>query len=152
MKKLIVMTSLAAALALPLLLAPASAAASCYGRKVTGTVIGGLGGALIGNSISHGGGGAVVGGVGGAVLGHHVGYSTCSGERRGDYRTSNYGHRSRHGYRRGARDQNQAYYDQRGNRAVAREGAYGTNCRTETRSYYDDRGALVQRPVQTCGR
>ena len=146
MNRWMVMTSLAAALTLPVLLSPATASASCYGRKVTGTVVGGVGGALIGNSISHGGGGAVVGGLGGAVLGHEVARSTCGGERRGEYRSGYYSHRSRHSYRQNAQDQRNSYSDPRGG------GAYAANCRTETRSYYDDRGALVQRPVQTCGR
>ena len=152
MNRWIAMTSLAAALALPVLLSPATASASCYGRKVTGTVVGGVGGALIGNSISHGGGGAVVGGLGGAVLGHEVARSTCGGERRGEYRSSYYSHRSRRGYRQNAQDQRYAYYDQRGNPVSGGGGAYATNCTTKTQSYYDDRGALVQRPVQTCGR
>lgn len=152
MNRLIVMTGLAAALALPLMLSPAAASASCYGRKVTGTVVGGVGGALIGNSISRGGGGAVIGGLGGAVLGHEVAGAGCGSARRGEYRTSSYRHRSHRGYRRGAQDQSYAYYDQRGNPTAAGGGAYAANCRTENRSYYDDRGALVQRPVQTCGR
>jgi uncharacterized protein YcfJ len=68
---------LAAAVALPLASIPSIASASCQGRKTTGTVLGGVGGALLGNSVSHGGGGAVVGGLGGAVVGHEIGRSGC---------------------------------------------------------------------------
>ena len=150
MNRLIVMTSVAAALALPLLLAPGAASASCQGRKVAGTVVGGVGGALIGNSISRGGGGAVLGGLGGAVVGHEIAGSGCGSARRGEYRTSDYRHRSHHRDRWGSQDQSYAYSDGRGN--PTGRGAYAANCRTETRSYYDDRGALRQRPVQTCGR
>ena len=152
MNRRIVITSMATALALPFLLSPATASASCQGRKTTGTVVGGVGGALIGNSISRGGGGLVLGGLGGAVLGHAVASGTCGGERRGGYSSSNYRHRSRHGARGGGQDQAYAYYDQRGNPVSGGGGAYATNCTTKTQSYYDDRGALVQRPVQTCGR
>jgi len=73
MRKLIVMGSLLTALSLPLLAVPSAANASCSGRKTTGTVIGGIGGALLGNQIAHGGVGAVVGGLGGAVVGHEIG-------------------------------------------------------------------------------
>jgi hypothetical protein len=72
---------LAAAVALPLVSGPSIASASCHGRKTTGTVLGGVGGALLGNSISHGGGGAVVGGLGGAVVGHQIGKSGCRASR-----------------------------------------------------------------------
>ena len=71
----------AALLAAPLLLAPLAADASCSGRKATGTVVGGVGGALIGNSISGGGGGALLGGLGGAVIGHEVAKGGCSDSR-----------------------------------------------------------------------
>jgi len=76
-----------AAMALPLLLAPVDANASCQGRKNTGTVLGGLGGALIGNSVSKGGGGAVIGGLGGAVIGHEIAKGGCAPARRA-YRTA----------------------------------------------------------------
>jgi uncharacterized protein YcfJ len=78
MRKMITLTALTAAFALPLLAGPTDANASCQSRKTTGTVLGGVGGALLGNSISHGGGGAVVGGIGGAVLGHEIGRSGCN--------------------------------------------------------------------------
>ncbi len=67
MNRVIVMASLVGAIGLGLMAAPTTASASCSDRKATGTILGGIGGALIGNSISHGGGGAVLGGLGGAT-------------------------------------------------------------------------------------
>ena len=157
MKNPVLIATLAAALALPLATAPTTASASCAGRKMTGTVLGGLGGALIGNSIARGGGGAVVGGIGGAVLGHEIARSGCGHERR----TAYYGPRERGADDRGP--SRRVYYDDRGAPiappgAPMAELAYGGPaqgpgpCRTEMRSYYDDRGALVQSPVQVCAR
>ena len=86
MKRIFGMSGLAIALALPLLAAPGSAHASCADRKLTGTVVGGVGGALIGNSISRGGGGAIIGGLGGAVIGHEIAGSGCR-RYRSEYRS-----------------------------------------------------------------
>ena len=107
MNRLIKLTSLAGMLALPLLLAPLAANATCVERKTAGTVIGGVGGAVVGNSISHGGTGAVLGGIGGALLGHHVasGAGGCRQAQarydgRGDYRDRHHHHRYAHNQRR----------------------------------------------------
>jgi uncharacterized protein YcfJ len=131
MRRWIVLSSLAAALALPVLMTPVTASASCADRKATGTVLGGIGGALIGNSISGGGGGAIIGGLGGAVAGHQIAKGGCTDERR--YRTSR--------LRR-----------YRGSEGTATANAAGQPCRTEIQSYYDDRGALRTRQIQTCTR
>ena len=139
--------------ALSLLMLPALAHASCGERKLTGTVIGGVGGAVIGNSISHGGGGAVIGGLGGAVLGHEIAGSGCGRYRRtADYQRRGYYPRAVH----------PVYYDQHGEATYgsgapyASHVAYGyarpTACRTEMQNYYDERGALIERPVQVCGQ
>lgn len=165
MKRLVMMGGLAVALALPLFAAPGAAQASCADRKLTGTVLGGVGGALIGNSISRGGGGAILGGLGGAVVGHEIAGSGC---RR--YRSAGYYHR---GYREGsyrggagpypAQATRSVYYDQYGNPVAesapgrppgpyAYADAGPAPCRTEMQAYYDDRGALIQRPVQICAR
>ena len=154
MTRPIVIAALAAALAMPMLASPTTASASCAGRKLTGTVLGGLGGALIGNSISRGGGGAIVGGVGGAVLGHEIARSGCGHSRR----TAYYGPREREGAPR--TEARTIYYDQRGepvgptgNTAALSYGTpYTPACRTEMRSYYDSRGALIQSPAQICDR
>jgi len=167
MKRLVLMGGLAVALALPLVAAPGAAQASCEDRKLTGTVLGGVSGALIGNSISRGGGGAILGGLGGAVVGHEIAGSGC---RR--YRSSAY---YRRGYREGSYRGAAApypdpatryvYYDTYGNpvtegaapgAALRPPGPYAdagpAPCRTEMQAYYDDRGALVQHPVQNCAR
>ena len=179
MNRWIIASSLAGALALPLLIAPATASASCHDRQVTGTVVGGVGGALIGNSIARGGGGAILGGLGGAVIGHEVARSSC-GRERYRYRRAEY-RRAYQPYPRGyegyqgaaypndgpyaqAAPQHPVYYDYRGN-LIDPAGAHyspgpyasvadpsASACRTETQSYYDDRGQLVQYPVQTCAR
>jgi hypothetical protein len=107
--------ALAALVALPLVAGPTDASASCQGRKNTGTLLGGVGGALIGNSISRGGGGAVVGGLGGAVIGHEIAKSGCGPSRHAYYRRGN----ARYAYRSDARPARNVYYDQRGNLVAA---------------------------------
>ncbi len=157
MNRLIMIASVAGALALPMLAAPQSASASCADRKTTGTILGGVGGALIGNSIARGGGGAVVGGLGGAVLGHEIAASGCNRYRsRASYR-----YYRNDGRTEAARPARRIYYDQYGQPVSqgpvddpqSGGGYAGTpDCRTENQSYYDDRGDLVQRQVQSCGR
>jgi len=148
-----IISGLAALLSLPLLAAPDMANASCSSRKATGTVLGGVGGALLGNAISDGGGGLIVGGVGGALVGREIGKSGCK-------RTTAYRSAPRRAAAAPARQASapasSVYYDQYGRPvnsgpAGYREASYST-CRTETRAYYDDRGGLVQRPVQVCDR
>jgi hypothetical protein len=104
MRKLISSAAVAAIAALPLLASATGADASCRGRANTGTAVGAVGGALVGNSISRGGGGALIGGLGGAVLGHQIAKSGCgSYSRRAAY------------YHRGARHESRvAYYDRYG--------------------------------------
>ena len=161
MKQFILMASLASALVLPVLAAPTAAQASCEGRKMTGTVLGGVGGALIGNSISRGGGGALIGGLGGAVLGHEIAKSGCGHSYR---REAVYGRRYRGEADEAPHAVRYVYYDQYGN-AVSEgpvpaptltHAAYGPpgapSCHTEMQSYYDSRGALQQGPVPICAR
>lgn len=151
MNRYILAAGLAGALALPLLAAPATANASCSDRKVTGTVLGGVGGALIGGALGHGTG-ALIGGLGGAVVGHEVAASGCR-RSRGYYRTGSY-----YPAPPPPPSARAVYYDQYGRPvpigpAYATQASYGgPMCRTETRSYYDNRGALVQNPVQVCTR
>jgi uncharacterized protein YcfJ len=116
MRKTITLAALAAVFAGPLLLGATDASASCHSRKTTGTILGGVGGALLGNSISHGGGGAVLGGLGGAVVGHEIGRSGCNTQR-SYYRSS----RTRYArapapYRSSGQ---RVYYDQYGNRVAS---------------------------------
>jgi hypothetical protein len=155
MKRDLLIGALAMALAMPVLSAPTTASASCAGRKMAGTVIGGVGGALIGNSIARGGGGALIGGLGGAVVGHEIARSGCGHYHRAAYERRDY----RDGGDR-APPPPSVYYDDRGapispsgeSAPMAYGGPAAGACRTEMRSYYDSRGALVQSPVQVCAR
>jgi hypothetical protein len=166
MKRSVLMLGVAGALAICALTVPATANASCTDRRVTGTVLGGIGGALIGNSISRGGGGAVIGGLGGALAGNAIAGSGCHGYYRGGYyrggyyRSGYYDRRYRsYGYAEPYRAR-YVYYDRFGNPApIPGEAPYpqpvyagSAGCRTDSQSYYDDRGALVQRQVQVCAR
>lgn len=99
MRKIITSAALAALCAAPLLATATDAAASCRGRANTGTAVGAVGGALLGNSISRGGGGAILGGLGGAVVGHQIAKSGCRGyTRHAYYRHHNYRHENRVAY------------------------------------------------------
>ena len=115
MRKTLSITALAAVIALPLALGATDANASCQGRKDTGTVLGGIGGALLGNSISKGGGGAVIGGLGGAVVGHQIAKSGCAPARTA-YRTTT---TRTNRYASEQYPTRKIYYDQYGNPIVA---------------------------------
>ncbi len=161
MKQMILISGLAGVLGLGMLAAPGTASATCAERKMTGTVIGGVGGALIGNSIARGGGGAIIGGLGGAVLGHQIAGSGC---RRARYTASSERSLSRTERAEAPRAVRYVYYDQYGNavsegpapRAAGAPAAYAAlptaACHTESRAYYDNRGALMRTPVQVCDR
>ena len=95
MRKTLTMTALAGLIALPLIAGATDASASCRGRANTGTAIGAVGGALLGNSISRGGGGAVIGGLGGAVVGHQIAKGGCARSHHAYYRRSH----TRYAYR-----------------------------------------------------
>ena len=114
MRRTFAMTALAALVAAPLLIGSTDANASCQSRKTTGTVLGGVGGALVGNSISHGGGGAVIGGLGGAVLGHEIARSGCNTTRT-YYRTSRTRYASERAPAAQPRAVRKVYYDEYGN-------------------------------------
>lgn len=156
MPRLIIVGLTVAAMALPAVMTPTAAdAASCRERKATGTVLGGLGGALLGNAVSKGGGGLIIGGVGGALVGREIGKSGCR------TRTAYYAPAPRPAARSvEPRPVRQVYYDARGNPVAADGGTYqtvstsppGGACRNATISYYDDRGRLDHRDVQICPR
>ncbi|WP_343698665.1 hypothetical protein [Caulobacter sp.] len=159
MARVVVISLVVGALALPAALAPVEAnAASCSSRKATGTILGGLGGALVGNAISDGGGGLIVGGVGGALIGRQIGKSGC----RKRVTTTYYDAGPRAARAAQPAPVQTVYYDHMGNpvaRGEVRNGSFQTvstntaaACRTETRSYYDERGRLTQSPVQVCAR
>lgn len=160
MPRLIVIGLVISAMALPALAPSQADAASCRSRKTTGTVIGGLGGALVGNAISKGGGGLLIGGVGGALVGREIGKSGCHRTRTVYYQGGS-GSRAAPQPAR-AQPVRQVYYDHMGNPVATgevRNGAFqqvstptGGACRDATISYYDDRGRLSQRAVQICPR
>lgn len=165
MPRLIIISLAIGAMALPATFAPSDAeAASCRSRKATGTVIGGLGGALVGNAIKRGGTGLIVGGLGGALVGREIGKSGCYRTRTAYY---DGGSRGASSYRAQPQPQpvRQVYYDHLGNPVATgqtRDGTFqqvtnvststGGTCRNATISYYDERGRLNQRPVQICPR
>lgn len=106
--------------------------ARAHDKKVTGTVIGGVLGALAGNALGHGGGrtgGTIIGGVAGAALGNNLSRTHCDdGQVERAYDDRYYDVRRNH-YRRG-------YSEQR--------------CNWQESTYRDDRGRLVTRQVQVC--
>ncbi|MDO8378817.1 glycine zipper 2TM domain-containing protein [Phenylobacterium sp.] len=122
-------------MALAALTAPtlASARTACdqraHDRKVTGAVLGAVGGALIGNAVADKNG-AIIGGLGGAVVGNQLARVKCD-TGRSYTRASN----------RTAPSRNSAYrqvsYDQ---------------CRNESRPYYDERGQLTYQQIRVCGQ
>lgn len=161
MPRLIIVSLAVGAMALPAMMAPTDAnAASCRSRKATGTVIGGLGGALVGNAISKGGGGLLIGGVGGALVGRQIGKSGCR------TRTAYYSSSPRAASYQPSQPApvRQVYYDHMGNpvasgtvqngtfQQVSSTAPSGGSCRDATISYYDDRGRLSSRAVQICPR
>lgn len=113
--------------------------AYAHNRKVTGTVVGALGGGLLGAAVAgHGskGTGALVGAGLGAVVGNQVSRVHC----RGGYAVR----RTRHHYARARTTQTYASYP----RYAATTGAGA--CHYETRPYYDQAGRLIYAPMQVC--
>lgn len=116
--------------------------AYAHNRKVTGTVIGALGGALLGSAVAgHGdkGTGALIGGVGGAVVGNQLSRVHCKG-RVASRRTTHRYARASHTYAQPP--------------AYAGDPRYAVNtaaqCHYVTRPYYDRAGRLVYAPMQVC--
>jgi len=131
MRRTLMVAGLAAFMAAPSF---ASARDDCqqraHDRKVTGTLLGAVGGALVGSAVSDTKG-AVIGGVGGAVIGNNLARVKC--DRRVVYRTrTRYAHRAP-----------QPYYG---------DASYGAprGCTYENRRYYDERGQVIYAPVQVC--
>lgn len=124
MRQFLMIAGLAAVLATPSM---ASARSACdqrsHDRKVTGTVLGAVGGALIGNAVSRRNG-AVIGGLGGAVVGNQLARTKC---------TSTYTQNRRH-------------------RAAYQQQASAESCRTVDKAFYDERGRLIYRPTRVCER
>jgi uncharacterized protein YcfJ len=122
MRRLILVAGVAAAILTPTL---ASAYDGCearaHDRRVAGTVLGGIAGAVIGNQVSHGGG-TIIGGIGGAVIGNQLSKTHCP---------------------------HYAYYrDRRYEPAAYRYGP--ARCGWENRSFYGAHGELIHQQVQVC--
>lgn len=133
MRRILTIAGLVAAIAAPALVPAKASAESCaqraHDRRVGGTLLGAVGGGLLGNAVAHGGGrlgGTLIGAGVGAVVGH----SLASGG-------GNCYHRAY--YRHSSRARPAAYADQ------------APACRTETRGFYDARGRMVYAPTQVCG-
>ena len=77
MRNLLLCVGALIAVAAPALAHAESCQRHAHDRKVTGTVVGGIGGALIGNAITHNTTGAVLGGVSGAVVGNQIARVNC---------------------------------------------------------------------------
>ena len=77
MRRTFIIAGVLVAMATPSLASAESCQRHAHDRKVAGTVVGGIGGALIGNAISHNTTGALLGGVGGAVVGNQVARVNC---------------------------------------------------------------------------
>jgi hypothetical protein len=164
MARLIVIGLAIGAMALPTVMAPTDAdAATCRSRKATGTVIGGLGGALVGNAVKRGGAGLLIGGVGGALVGREIGKSGCHRTRTVYYEGGSRGASTSRTTPERAPPVRQVYYDHMGNPVSSSAPGGGTVqqvsnttsggvCRDATISYYDDRGRLSSRAVQICPR
>ncbi len=127
-RTLLICSLVAAAAAAPTL---ASARSACdqraHDRKVTGTVLGAVGGALIGNAVGDGKG-AVIGGIGGAVVGNQLARTKCDTGRT---------------------------YTRASNRVTSRNANYrqaSNACRMVSKPYYDDRGQVSYYQTRVCGQ
>jgi len=132
MRRTVMAMGLAVLVATPSL---ASASDYCgqraHDRRVAGTVIGGVGGALIGQAITHNTAGTLLGGAGGAVVGNQVSRTSCDRP---------------HAYHSSSRSSHASEPRHEGGAAYAASG----ECRTENRPYYDERGQLIYQPTQVC--
>ena len=117
--------------------------AAAHNRKVTGTALGAIGGALLGSAVAgHGsmGTGALFGGVGGAVVGNQLSRTSC--DHYASRRTSHY---ARASAPRPAPSALPMY---------ATDPRYTVNtsaqCHYVTRPYYDQAGKLLYAPIEVC--
>jgi uncharacterized protein YcfJ len=136
MRRTLMIAGLAAVVAAPSI---ASARTYCeqqaHDRRVTGTVLGGIGGALVGGALGDTKG-AVIGGVGGAVIGNQVARTKCySPPRQASY----------HAGARAGRTAPAA--EVKGYDATY---AAPRGCTYENQRYYDERGQVVYTPTKVC--
>ncbi|MFI4966004.1 MAG: YMGG-like glycine zipper-containing protein [Caulobacterales bacterium] len=138
MRRILTIAGLIAAVAAPSMI-PARASADSYcehrahQRKVAGTLLGALGGGLLGNAVSHhGGGGTLIGAGVGAVVGNNLARTNCYG----------------HAYYR-ARPRRSSYGSTYAPASYPSAGA--RTCHYETKPFYDAHGRLVYASTQVCG-
>ena len=129
MRHMLLITGLVAAVVTAPTLASARSACDqrAHDRKVTGTVLGAVGGALIVNAVGDGKG-AVIGGIGGAVVGNQLARTKCDTGRS---------------------------YTRASNRAIYRNSNYrqaSNECRVVSKPYYDDRGQISYYQTRVCGQ
>jgi uncharacterized protein YcfJ len=114
-----------AGLAVAIIAAPAAEAA-CQ-KRTNGTVIGALGGALLGSTVAGRGDrteGALIGGAAGGLVGNQV--SKCK------------------------RAPSRSYSRTRSYQSAANTPSRGPTCRMENRAYYDAYGDVVYQPTRVC--
>lgn len=123
---------LLAAGAAALLAVPATADASCKGRKNTGTAVGAIAGGLLGNAVAGRGvktEGTLLGAGVGAVVGHQVAKSGCSTPtRRSASRSRTYAART----------------------GDYRPTSYASSCRWVEQPYYNQYGEVVYGQTRVC--
>jgi uncharacterized protein YcfJ len=134
MRRTLLVAGLAVAVAAPSI---ASARTYCeqraHDRRVTGTVLGGVGGALVGGALGDTKG-AVIGGLGGAVIGNQVARTKCYSPPP----QASYHSRTRYSHPASARGYNDASY------------AAPHGCTYENQRYYDERGQVIYTPTKVC--
>lgn len=111
-----------------------------HDRKVTGTVLGGVAGGLLGNVIAGRGDrteGTLIGAGVGAVIGNQAARVKCDRGQRAYYAPAAQPSQRRSAPARRVRD--------------VRPASYTAACRYETRSFYNQYGELVQAPTRVCG-
>ena len=134
MRRIVVAACLLLIAAPTVTLARSSCEARAHDRRVAGTVIGAVGGAVIGNQFSHNNG-ALVGALGGGIVGNQLSRTNCA--RSEAYREPR--HRRRYGADERAGPDRQA--------DIAPSTA---RCAPQDQSFYNEHGDLVHRQVQVC--
>jgi phage tail tape-measure protein len=123
------------ALNAPLAAHAGSCEADAQNRRVAGTVIGAVGGAVIGNQVSHSGG-TIVGGLLGGFAGNQLSKTHCPPHT---HYTST-AHRERRAAPLPAPRQEASQQAQEG----------PGSCAMEDRPFYDAHGNLIQKQIQVC--
>jgi uncharacterized protein YcfJ len=119
------------ALSAPLAAHAGSCESDARNRRVAGTVLGAVGGAVIGNQVSHSGG-TIVGGLVGGFAGNQLSRTHCPH------------------YSRASRRERRHETPPPRPSQEAQQGPTTGACAMEDRPFYDAHGNLVQKQVQVC--